>query len=673
MDLRVFLPLLIVLLFRVMVLPYLSVKEQKHRYYVLYFTMVIGAYYLQWRFIETVWTAPLPTFQGYWIWLCFLFEVMVFFEIFQFNILMLKITDRKKEADLYEKVLRSIPKAKLPHVAVLIPTLSEGEDVLERTVLGCAHLDWPKNRLSIWVLDDGNRHWLRDMCAKWGVNYIRRTIRGHGKAGNLNHAMHVIKDAEFFACFDADFVPHRNFLYRTVGFFSDPKVAILQTPQHFFNRDFIQANLHIHDQALDDQRLFFDMIMPARDGWDASFWCGSCSVSRARVMKWAGGMSTDSVSEDILTTLNLLQHGYVTRYFNEKLSHGLAPESIEGLAVQRRRWCRGYIQCLYSDHGLFRGSLTFAQNLIFFPFYWLFNPITRFMSLFIPVVYFWTGIPALIVDHYFELIQYQIPFMAIIFFANFWYAPRHYMPVIDTAGMTLQAFHILPTMLHALIDPFGKTTFEVTPKGQEAKRDRFHKYSFLIALTFWLATFGGIVMHVLPTTRISVDDGFFPIAAFWGLVNMVILTAVLFLTVEHPRWRAEERFAVNEDFEAELGHSKKLTHVHCTDISTGGCALYVKQRVRLEMGEPISLHIADVGHVEGEIVNIRNHKINVKFIHANEAIKHALIRHIYTGRYDSAPYATQHGGLWLGFLNRIFGAHRDHEEHWSKVSKESRS
>ena len=79
------------------------------------------------------------------------------------------------------------------------------------------------------------------------------------------------------ALFDADFIVQRNFLIRTVGFFADPVIGIVQTPHTFYNHDPMQTNLAVRKTLPDDQRFFFEAIMPSRDGWDTAFCCGSNS------------------------------------------------------------------------------------------------------------------------------------------------------------------------------------------------------------------------------------------------------------------------------------------------------------------------------------------------------------------------------------------------------------
>ena len=132
----------------------------------------------------------------------------------------LRTTDRRAEADRHEARLRALPHRALPAVDVFIPTYNEPFEVLEKTITGALCLDYPHAK--VWVLDDGRRPWLKEYCESKGVGYLNRPDNAHAKAGNINHAL-TQTSAEFVAIFDADFVPQRNFLMRTIGFFADPQ------------------------------------------------------------------------------------------------------------------------------------------------------------------------------------------------------------------------------------------------------------------------------------------------------------------------------------------------------------------------------------------------------------------------------------------------------------------
>ena len=117
---------------------------------------------------------------------------------------------------------------------VYIPTFNEPMEVLEKTITGVLCLDYPN--FSAWVLDDGRRPWVKAFCEAKGVGYLTRPNNSHAKAGNINHAL-TKTSADFVAVFDADFIPQRNFLMRTMGFFADPSIGVVQVPHAFYNYD----------------------------------------------------------------------------------------------------------------------------------------------------------------------------------------------------------------------------------------------------------------------------------------------------------------------------------------------------------------------------------------------------------------------------------------------------
>ena len=262
-------------------------------------------------------------------------------------------------------------------------------------------------------------------------SYLTRPNNEHAKAGNINHALSKT-DAELFAVLDADFAPRRDFLMRTVGFFADPKIAIVQTPHHFHNSDIYQMNLGMGEQWPDEQRLFFDIVQPSRDAWDCAFCCGSASVQRRSALMGIGGVPTDSVTEDILSTLVLLRKGYVTRFLNEPLAFGLSSESVAAMFVQRQRWCRGGLQLLFLRDGVLGPGLTWIQRLLFFPTDWLVQTPVRLFAVLVPIIFLWTGLAPLEHADLPDLINYQIPVLVAHMGLMMWLSGGRYLPFLST-------------------------------------------------------------------------------------------------------------------------------------------------------------------------------------------------------------------------------------------------
>jgi cellulose synthase (UDP-forming) len=493
--------------------------------------------YLAWRLGATLEVEGFGTVGRVWVWTCLVTELLVICDSLVSLLMMSRWADRTREADVHAERLRTTPAGALPTVDVLIPTYNEELEVLERTIVGAKGIDYPNAR--VWVLDDGRRDWLEQFCARKGVGYLRRPDNRHAKAGNVNHALEHT-DGEFVAIFDADFVPHRSFLYRTLGFFEDPRIGIVQTPQRFFNPDPVQLNLGAPRLFPEEQRFFFDRVLPSRDAWDAAFCCGSNCVIRRSALALIGGIPTGSVTEDVLTTLALLRHGYVTRYLNEKLALGLSAESLRAFFVQRQRWCRGGVQLLFLRAGPLGPGLDLIKRLLFFPSYWLVQlPATLFLAL-MPIVYLWTGIPPLYVPSIDDFLGYQLTTLLFFSLTFAWLAPRSFVPVLTTAVHMFMAIRLAPTALATLIKPFG-APFRVTPKGAAGRQGASDRVTTSVALVLLLASLGGALRLPLGYL-IGHQHRLAEVAVGCALFESVLVLIVLLLSVDRERPRAQDRF-----------------------------------------------------------------------------------------------------------------------------------
>ncbi|MEO1593530.1 MAG: glycosyltransferase, partial [Cyanobacteria bacterium J06632_22] len=144
--------------------------------------------------------------------------------------LLLRVRDRQQQANHMQVAVTE--GEFIPSVDVFIPTYDEPAFILRRTVMGCQAMRYP--RKTVYLLDDTRRPEIQALAAELGCNYLTRSDNQHAKAGNLNHAI-AQTQGDLIASFDADFVPTRNFLERTVGFFQDATIGLVQTPQSFYN------------------------------------------------------------------------------------------------------------------------------------------------------------------------------------------------------------------------------------------------------------------------------------------------------------------------------------------------------------------------------------------------------------------------------------------------------
>jgi cellulose synthase (UDP-forming) len=232
-------------------------------------------------------------------------------------------------------------------VAVLIPTYNEPTEVIAPTIAAACALE-PAHET--WVLDDGDRPWVAEMAAAYGARYVSRDEHSHAKAGNLNHALDLmafedlagVGGIDVIAVLDCDHVPLPTFLTATLGWFDDERIALVQGPQAYYN-----AGAFDDDGESGEQGVFFNVLMPARRGYDVGpFWCGSTSLLRVSALREIGGVATETVVEDMHTTLKLIRRDWKTAYHHQTLAVGIAPATPEQYLMQRRRWGMGAMQVL---------------------------------------------------------------------------------------------------------------------------------------------------------------------------------------------------------------------------------------------------------------------------------------------------------------------------------------
>ncbi len=175
-------------------------------------------------------------------------------------------------------------------VDVFVTTYNEDVDLLRQTLRAAVAIRYPHGT---YVLDDGRRPEVRALADEVGCHYLTRPDNKHAKAGNWNNAFRLTQ-ADFIATFDADHVPRPEFLDRTLGFFRDAKVAIVQVPQQYHNLDSVQHRVSFEARRMySEQDAFFNLVMPGKDHWNASFFCGTGAVLRREALEPHGGILTE--------------------------------------------------------------------------------------------------------------------------------------------------------------------------------------------------------------------------------------------------------------------------------------------------------------------------------------------------------------------------------------------
>lgn len=152
-----------------------------------------------------------------------------------------------------------------PTVDLFIPTYNESIDIVKDTALAAQCIEYPKDKLKIYILDDGKRDEFRQLAEDIQVGYMIRPDNNHAKAGNLNHAL-TKTHGELICIFDCDHVATRVFLQATVGaFLVDEKLALIQTPHYFYSKDPFERNLSAAKRAPHEGALFYGPVQQGND------------------------------------------------------------------------------------------------------------------------------------------------------------------------------------------------------------------------------------------------------------------------------------------------------------------------------------------------------------------------------------------------------------------------
>ena len=475
-----------------------------------------------------------------------------------------------------------------PHVDVLIPTYDEPLQVVRYTVLGALNMDWPSDKLHVYLLDDSRRPEFEKFAFEAGVGYKTRSGNQHAKAGNINATLKSI-DSPYVAIFDCDHVPTRSFLQMTMGWFlRDRKLAMLQTPHHFYSPDPFERNLGQFRLIPNEGELFYGIVQDGNDFWNSTFFCGSCAVLRREALDEIGGIAVESVCEDAHTSLRLQMKGWGTAYINIPQAAGLATERLSAHVGQRIRWARGMVQILRIDNPLFAPGLKFPQRLCYFNAMAHFlYAVPRLIFLLSPLVYLLLG-RTIIPGYWIAILAYALPHLILASLTNSRIQGRHRHSFWNEIYEAVLAPYILAPTLLAFINPkLGK--FNVTGKGGVVKSTFFDAriaQPFLVLLLF---NFAGLAVAI-PRFLIWDRDrpGTVIMNVVWCIFNIVILGVTMAVARELKQLRAAVRINIQTPVVLKLADGRLIAG-ETIDMSSGGTSIRFGEPLGVTSTTPVRL------------------------------------------------------------------------------------
>lgn len=244
-------------------------------------------------------------------------------------------------------------KNKLAVIDVFVTVYGEPLKLIRKTVVAARDMGGIHNT---YILDDGKSDDVKALVDELGVNYIRRDSNIGAKAGNINNALSLTK-SDFFVIFDADHIPNKRFLFETIPFFYDTKVAFVQTPQHFE-----EMASFISKGSGYAQRVFYTWISRGKNKFNSAFCVGTNVVFRTKAIAEIGGIYQKSNSEDIWTSILIHEKGYKSVFISDILAEGQAPDTTKAYVKQQQRWATGGLEIFFKHNPLF-AKLSLDQKI----------------------------------------------------------------------------------------------------------------------------------------------------------------------------------------------------------------------------------------------------------------------------------------------------------------------
>lgn len=259
------------------------------------------------------------------------------------------------------------PVSDYPRVTVQLPVYNE-RAVVVRLIDAAASLDWPRERLTVQILDDSDDETTAlaaEAADRWRLDgltmlHLRRGSRAGYKAGALAYGLQQTSD-EFIAIFDADNVPKADFLKRLIPYFADPAVGLVQARWSFLNRN---QSLLCRAQALYlDAHFFIEQAARSASGLFMNF-NGTAGIWRKDAILSSGGWQSQTLTEDLDLSYRAQLNGWTFRFVESVDVPTELPDSVRAFKAQQFRWAKGCLQTGRLHLGsIFRSTLPFRIKL----------------------------------------------------------------------------------------------------------------------------------------------------------------------------------------------------------------------------------------------------------------------------------------------------------------------
>lgn len=436
-----------------------------------------------------------------YVWLVIYLFALVALFTYGMNCYLLMIYYRLKcpkalrlHAEIKKNFYREYPIKNWPRVTIQLPIFNE-RYVVERLIKSVSRFDYPKELLEIQIVDDSTddtvdiaKALAKQMKGQGlDIQYIHRDNRTGFKAGALKEGLKTAK-GELVGIFDADFVPHPEFLRETVPYFTDPKTGMLQTRWGHINSDY---SLLTRAQSMGiDGHFGVEQAARAWSGFFMNF-NGTAGIWRKKTIEDAGGWQADTLTEDLDLSYRAQLKGWKLRFLADVVCPAEVPVTINAFKSQQYRWAKGSIQTAKKNLGnLFKSDISFLVKIQ------AFLHLTHYMVHPMMLLVVLTSIPMLYSQWFFDSLAYPIMIFTLLclatcgpssmylfsqkIFYRDWKSRIKFLPFLMCLGTGI-AVNNTKAVLEAFFNI--KSGFVRTPKyGIKKKKDSWKEKHYSIPL-----------------------------------------------------------------------------------------------------------------------------------------------------------------------------------------------
>jgi cellulose synthase (UDP-forming) len=430
-----------------------------------------------------------------------------------------------------EKEISKIPPlTQFPPVAILVPARHEPKDVLRQTFQAIKSIDYPNK--DIYFLDDSSDQRYKDeakeLCNELGLHLFQREGNRGAKAGIINDCVKTLTD-KYIVVFDSDQCPVPGFLLKLVPYLeSDPKLALVQTPQFYSNLSASRVAFATNMQ----QAVFYEYICEGKSSKSSMICCGTNVILRREALMEVGGLDESTVTEDFATSLKFHALGWKTFYHGHVGTFGMGPKNLGDYFKQQNRWALGNVMVFRRVVvGFFRNPHALSPMQWFEYFltgsYYFVGWAYLLLVLF-PILYVFFKIPSFFMDakvYSLSFFPYFLLAWGIYFFCM---STRHYR-----FGQMLKAqalsFITLPIYAKAsLMGLLGvKSKFQITGKGESSTISYWDLKPQLILWALSLAALTWAFNRMIFEKDLALGTNI-----FWIAYHLLLLSTIFYFNEE---------------------------------------------------------------------------------------------------------------------------------------------